>query len=531
MKVEIQTANRVWMVKRRGSVDVVERKYGHYGKSERGEEQFLATGVEGEAHARPGDFVQAKKREVDASKPAQFVLTYIALNHQTGEVRLAERKVSRGRFNRGIYEFRYVDEAGKQLAVHRDSRGRFRPGIVRYMRKRTKEEGTEEGSAIELQSEEGGFIEFETPKWHRTWPELERRIAEAVKITKDMENAPEVADPNLFSAVHDRAADLKKRKKWRGADGIGTLHEWPEHIKADVPVTRSGGRLLVEIVPGKGGTEWWARLQVSESIALQEFESLLAEHETPARVIAARDKAQTIFDTLKPANGSARKEFEDEHANLKSFLQLIVYYILEGQAFPGAPKPAKFAFTLMNRTSFYSIYHLLLDGTERGLYDKLVKDGAIAAALTLSGSDRVLKKGYGDVRANSRLNPTIGDWLKSIKTGRHPDKTRKTDLLSPLVGGSEAMGRFPAERPGSETKHSGLIRFEVRSSHRHWLRAPSDRSQANDQPRDKWVPYVKKVFESAHAQRSRRPGLSANDRAANRLLDAIEARRRTKSKK
>ena len=327
-------------------------------------------------------------------------------------------------------------------------------------------------------------------------------------MTKAMDKAPIVTDEDTEDAVRER---IEKLKDSGDRDtGMGTLREWPAHFRVGhLPVIRKGGRLLVEIV----NTSWFARIQVSESLALQEFESLLKEHETHEKVKDTLEPAQTIFDSLKPGHSARAALFEIDHANLKSLLQMIVYYIVRGQGFSGKPKPSKFAFRLMSRTSFYSIYRSLLSKKERALFRKLVKWKTIPRTLGLGNSDRVMKRGHGSVSARSKANPKIGAWLKSIHAGggRHPDKPgKKTDLMSRPKRGSAAMGRFDVDtREGK--KHSGLVRIEVRGSKKHL--------GGNDQARSNWLPYLRKVFEHALAERSARYGLSVIDAVSNELLD------------
>ena len=505
MKFEIQTINHVWMVDKKGAVKPVPRKYGIKGRSEKGEEQFLTTGVAGKPHVRRRDFVEAK--EVDPSKPAQYVWTYTVIDETTGEVSRPEKKRNRGKVNRRTYELKYVDATGNSLDVHRDGFGRFQPGLGPLMRKAKR---TIEGSAVELQAESGGFVEFETPKWHRKWSAIKARIEEAQNMTKDMDGAPVVTDEDTKDAVREKIDKLKDSGD--RDTSMGTLHKWPAHFRiGHLPVIRRGGHLLVEIIPG--GTNWLARIQASESLALQEFESLLEEHETAAKVIDTLGPAQTMFDSLKPAGAARAMLFEIDHANLKGLLQMIVFYIVSGQGFTGKPNPSKSAFRLMARTSFYSIYQSLLNKNEQALFRKLVKAKTIPSTLLLTNSDPVFKRGHGRVAAGSKDNPKIGAWLVSIYRGGgwHPDKRgKKTDLMSRPKRGSAAMGRFDVDtREGK--KHSGLVRIEVRLSEKHM--------GGNDQPRDDWLSYVRKVFEQALAERSARPGVSAIDAGGNELLD------------
>ncbi len=496
MKFEIQTVNHVWMMNKGGVVNPVPRKYGLKGATEKGEEQFLTTGISGKPHVRKGEFVEAEG--IDLSKPAQYMWTYTVINKETGKISQPEKKKNQGsanKINLGTYELKYVDTKGNSLKIHRNGFGHFQLGLGPLMRKASR---TEEGSAVELQAESGGFIEFETPKWHRKWSAIKARIEEAQKMTKDMEETSVITENGTKDAVSKKIDKLKKAGK--RSKEMGTLRKWPTHFRAEhLPVIRKGGNLLVEIVPG--GASWTARIQVSESLALQEFESLLKEHETAVNVVNTLRLAQTIFDSLKPTHPTKAALFKIINANLKGLLQMIVYYIVRGQGFEGNPKPSKSAFRLMSRTSFYSIYKSLLTKEEQTLFKKLVKSGIIPSTLGLTNSDPVLKQGHGRVRARNKANPKIGKWLVSIYSGggSHPDKgSKKTDLMSRPEHGSAAMGRFDVDtREGK--KHSGLVRIEVRLSKKHM--------GGNDQPRDKWLSYVRKVFKQALKERSTRSGI------------------------
>jgi hypothetical protein len=296
---------------------------------------------------------------------------------------------------------------------------------------------------------------------------------------------------------------------------MGTLREWPTKFRVGhLPIIKTGGRLIVEIVDGN----WWARIQGSESIALQEYESLLEEHEKTSFRIGTIKQAADIFDTLEPSDANKAAKFERDHANLKSLLQIIVNYIIHGRAFDprrpprsasGKPNPAKFAFRLMSRTSFYSMYHQLLTEEEQVLFKKLVKTETIPTKLGLKNSDSVFKKGHGEVAAED--SPKIGDWLISIYKGGGPlaGKKGRTDIMSRPRGGSAAMGQFDVET-GRGKKDSSLVKFEVRGTEKHG---------GTDHPRANWVKYARDLFESALKKRSKRPGILKADVKKTKLLD------------
>jgi hypothetical protein len=104
----------------------------------------------------------------------------------------AKDPTKKGLFNPGTWEKKYfraadfkgdaLSESATPLDVHMDTDGRLRTGRVKFLVKEKSAEAKEQ-TAIELQSEHEGFLEFETPKWVRAWSELEERIQEAVDIT------------------------------------------------------------------------------------------------------------------------------------------------------------------------------------------------------------------------------------------------------------------------------------------------------------------------------------------------------------
>jgi hypothetical protein len=147
----------------------------------------------------------------------------------------------------------------------------------------------------------------------------------------------------------------------------------------------------------------------------------------------------------------------------------------------------------MSRTNFASIYRNLLSPREKELFKRIVGGDDLLEDLSahdfpadpLTRGSRVFKHGHGGARASR--TPTIYEWLRSIH--RRGERRRGRDLLSPLKGGSAAMGAFGVEtEPGK--KDTRLVKFELRST------------ASSTKPRTEWVKFAKDLFRAAFASRN-----------------------------
>lgn len=357
----------------------------------------------------------------------------------------------------------------------------------------------ETNNGLRLESETHGVLEFET-EWFRKWSELEKALAEAVAMTKKMNDAPNVGGGRkAFPFEMDHLREGSRRELKKG------IWDWKKGFEgAGEKILGKEETLEVEIVDGS----WKAAIQSSESIALTQFESLLKEHE-PSQVEASSSSADEI---VMEAATFAKKP-PAELANLRSFLQIIFYYIERGvktnlmDAEKGTLDPAKFAFFLMNRTSFSSIFNSLLSKQEQILFMRIVNKQLILKKLNLSATKFFFKEGHGGGRG-----PTIHRWLLSIinpgKFGRMIEgkKGKKVgrDLLSPPRDGSAAMGAFDVETKKG-TKNTNLIRFETRNTLRDFknVEKVSGASSIRVQPAEHWIDYARELFQYAAENRKR----------------------------
>lgn len=477
-------------------------------------------------HVKLMEVRRLDKPGIDKKKAAQFVETWKVTIDPSGTVDFfgrmakvelldkvdnAKSPAMAGAFNKSTWEKNYfmavdftgnvLDAGAKPLDMHLDTDGRFRMGRVKLMEKE-KLKAAEEQTAIELQSEHGGVLEFETPKWFRDWPELEERVQEAVDMTtamnKEIGTSEEVTDK---TPPEKKVLDAIDRRKTSSA--LGNVVKWPAaYSTAHLKNLRADKRhLLVQIVD----KDWHARIQASEGIALSKFGSLQREHEGAAAEKARHDVMEAVFGPAFAAAKLANPALNEANfANLKGFLQLVITYIFQGQRFDMTGQPAKTSFFLMARTDFASMYRTLLGADEKSLFKTLAgdprkaSDNPILAALqasvdtmraangmsavSLDRTTRFFTKGFGS-KVHS-AGPTIYAWLRSIVT--KGSKASGKDLLS--VGSvSDAMGaRTVSARAGA--KDYKQVRFEVRGTIAHGT---------NDRPAKDWLSFAEAIFQAA----------------------------------
>ncbi len=340
-----------------------------------------------------------------------------------------------------------------------------KPRHSRFLHKGSKgkpAKDAKEGTAIELQSEAGGFVEFETPSWHRKWSAIKKLIEEAVRMVDKIEKSKVVS-------THE---------------GVKTV-EFPfdiKHLKMTKDFTKglaAAESLEVEILD----PTWSAKIQASESLELSQFGSFLAEH-LPSEAPAITGSAANI---VQAANSKLKKKIPSKDlVNLNNLLQIIIEHVKQARRWnkPGGRNLAKEYISLLSRTNFTSIYRRLLGKRERRLFRAIVRRGAIQKELGLKRKDRIFPHGFVG-RRHQKL--TIHGWLVSIIA-----KKRKRDKLSSIGGDNRALGRFPVDmRKGK--KHSNLVKFEVRATAGH------DQTR----PVSEWVTFAEEVFKAAATDRSR----------------------------
>jgi|GEM_PF-5183970 len=316
-------------------------------------------------------YMQKGNTGADLDKEAQFVETWkitktsegtldffgekITLEQMPGTIDNALNKDKEHLFNYGTYEKRYyydtdLDSDGKPLPgklplpVHRDPDGKFQYGHVKLM-EIAKED--KEQTAVELQSESDGALEFETPKWFNKWSELRQRIADAFIMTQVINAQPTITDPAILDAIGNASITndegtvitpgtgaigasgrkVKLSHTMRGYDvSRGRLVEWPEAYYSTDHLTnlkKAGRKLYVEITDEK----WSARIQSSEQIELWQYASLLTQHENDffttedgyVKVDFAKltiDNAQAILDTAFDAAKAERETVLDPLTDL-----------------------------------------------------------------------------------------------------------------------------------------------------------------------------------------------------------------------
>jgi hypothetical protein len=166
-----------------------------------------------------------------------------------------------GKYNKNTYDIQYLSSDGTILAVHVGKRNTYKDGREPLMRLESIE--AKEQSAMELQAESGSFIEFETPKWFRDQDELVLRMQDAVDMTEA------IADP--ANEITD--TDFLDRFKIEG----GKLYKWPFDV-SDFPTLAPETNML--LYAHVTDPNWFAKIQTSDSIMMQEYESVFRERYT-----------------------------------------------------------------------------------------------------------------------------------------------------------------------------------------------------------------------------------------------------------
>jgi hypothetical protein len=334
-----------------------------------------------------------------------------------------------------------------------------------------------EGTAVELQSETGGVIEFETAEWFTDWCQLHDTIQEAVDMTKEIDKKA-ASDP---LGTHDGHTLVEF--PW----DVGHLKKKSKSFSSGL---RSGEKLIVELVD----PEWWAGVQSSESIDLSQYEDFLKEHERTSWATDAIARAKELADAVNPK--------KDPDVNLRSFLEIVLDYIFNAQndwKYTEKQAPKEYL-SLMARTSFSSIYRELLSRKEQRMFDEIVRKGAILDKMGLTKKSLFYAHG---VHTHLR-KLTVDSWLRSIvskghvKAHKKERRSEKDKLSEPTPG--NAMGRFDVEKDAGE-EDTMLVRFETRATKQtaKW----GTTAHPHQVKRDDWVAYAEERFSEAHRRRNR----------------------------
>jgi len=356
--------------------------------------------------------VQVKEKEIIGTPYVKNQLTEAKEKNYA-----AENKLKPGEYNAGMYEFFYRNLDGSSLDIHVDERDMtFQKGHVPLMRKKFL--AATEQTAIELQAEHGGYVEFETPKWYRDWDDLKMRINDAVTMTSEISApAQKVSDTDIIAAVTE------------AGDGPFEVYSWPYDTTSLSFLNSTGKKLYVKVVD----PTWSAKVQASESITLSEYESTLEQHTRTSQEdsynyyysfyyaqflrlnpgdytgadVYAKDKTQKFIDSTvkstvervsipahkifedaynkptlknKPTNAAQATLYKTHFQDLLGFLELILNYIYQAQTAEmynsedNNASYSKSAFDLMARTSFGSMYTQLLNDEEKLLFSEIVNN-------------------------------------------------------------------------------------------------------------------------------------------------------------
>lgn len=328
---------------------------------------------------------------------------------------------------------------------------------------------------VRLESETDGVLEFET-EWFRKWEKLQSAIEQAIQMTQAMDIAPQARFDKSRKAFPFAVPHLRI-----GAKGAqvrnGLLVQKPGREGKNEKALGKNEELEVEITDNG---KWTAAIQSSESFLLHLFESYLSDHEEHGLVQSVLNKTRDVLEAVRPHNIP-----ETHLENLRNFILIIVYYIRQGQNIVLHNDPPKFAFRLMSRTSFSSIYKQLLSVEQKTLFTKIVRDDVIfdKMQLNLNRMSPFFINGYAN---NPKAGPTIYRWLVSIIEGRDQLSDQFNKRLS------DAMGKDNVETRKGKTDR-WFIKFETRDTEHGRVVDAKD-----------WVSYALKMYKLA-SKRRRQP--------------------------
>lgn len=355
-----------------------------------------------------------------------------------------EAQINRNRKNSLLPRMKFEFQTSNQIWR---SDGRNPPSLL--PRKYGPKDFLVDEKGVRLESETKGVLEFET-EWIRKWSALEKAITRAVKMTDAMNDS----DPSKFESsrkafpfdvAHLRTGSRNEKMRgfWNRKKGTEGKNEKILGEKEELEVKLTDQDI-------NGHSKWEAAIQSSECFLLHQYETYLRQHHRPELADIIIEEAKNILDAVRPQGTSAT-----QFVNLNSFLQLVVYYITQGQQINVMGEPSKFAFGLMSRTNFSSIFRRLLRRDERRLFYKIIRNNEILKEKGLNRRHPFFIGGYG--RKKHQSGPTVYNWLLGIYRGK--------DLLSARSGRglSASMGRYNVENRKSR-KDRWLVKFETRGT-------------------------------------------------------------------
>ncbi len=468
---------------------------------------------------------EKKQREVEKKEGKKAYIDYVDYDKKRLKIeRISFSKNTGTNIIPGTYDKQYYDEKNfekdntlktnaKPMEVHKDS-GKLVSGRVEFMEKKVLEKDKEQ-TRMELQSESGGFIEFETPKWFRKWSELRDRIEDAKEMT-DALNAQRDTDDDLSYKYIQ--GTVTPEEKSIVEDIRGKSHEkrqldqhyiirWPKELstKHHSALNKSGYNLYVQIT----NYHWPATVQISEAIPLSQYSSLVREYEHETfgedfadKLIAISEETIDILKDLTPAMQG--KNSYNEYANLKGFLQLIANYIWRGYRSSQRGEASKATFRILARSDFASMYRTILNKEEKELFKSFANnksssmDKFIDKISKTIGGNATMSKDMTFFRVpvgtkTSEDGPIIEDWIKSmVEMG---DKDKGKDTLSTWPNMSAAQGAKTVSDEAGDKDYK-LAQFEMRGMKKD----ANDNVFAAD-----WVKFVEERFKTAAARSADTP--------------------------
>lgn len=360
-----------------------------------------------------------------------------------------------------------------------------------------------------LTANTGTTVGNDSPRWDRSQKDGDAIVKSGTEDFENFRSTPEYDKSNKSNPTGNFIREIKNGNnvfvhytvsngKWSRIEYKGELgwmvsssltgmesksyeqrNEDGEGNKTDRPM-KSGEKLLVDI----SDSNWGAYVQISESMAPEQYESFLSQHDssrakrliTDVDDLILKHNPQTAPSGETPSDKKIREDaFLNANNKLRNLLLMVIYYIEKGRTNStishGKPGSAKYALDVMSRTHLGSIFDTLTPD-EQVLFTKLAKDksGGILKSAGVSDTDLFFKDGTSEVRKGvPGYNPPVYKWLLSITTGNDDLSVRELSSIRKEYGEEgylvpSALGKYKVDEEKKGGKHEGLIRMEARAT-------------------------------------------------------------------
>lgn len=509
------------------------------GRFKKGKKKFLKVGRKKPKHLK-GKEAQFREIWIIREDPDKGQISY---THPVKgiEVMVSLEKVKEEKFEgpniapNTFEKFYWLAEKNKskRVNVHLDD-NRLKPGHVKFMEKQVskgnfveinkkKVDVGKEQTAMELQAESGGYIEFETPKWFKNWDDLRLRVQDAVDMTYKLSAADPATDLtskqiNQMETIKKNDPNIDKEDK-----GLGQMHKWPSDLISPLNTEN----LYVEITD----YTWKGTFQTSEGIPLDQVGSILKDPLVDVYREAQYDEygnikrdnvgnkiykekelgssaitiASKIFRTAKDNSVHFSMYDESIFNNLKGFLELIITYIMWGQI--NEYGGAKDTYQLMARTDFGSMHNALLSKKEKALFKEMVGVNAAECMILDNKLSKEITKNleYFDSNFTETIDLKTNPLFLASRYHKLNEDTPNTSIYEWLISVTNGDDLLTGKNVANRAEAIGGKKVNEIPNKKDYKQALFEKRVGYNEPAINWVKYAKNKFDQAMSRTSDTP--------------------------